>query len=197
MVINLQTGNRDAWLARWLRELKYRTGAGVLLELGCGAGRDTPVLSDIGQVINADISGDALLQCKQDIPGALPVLLDISRPLPFADASFNVVVASLCLHYFTWDVTRNIRDEIGRCLADNGLLLVRVNSTNDIHYGASGYPELESGLYDVKGQTKRFFSKDDISALFTGAWLIKNMEEMTVDRYAKPKSLWELVMEKR
>jgi SAM-dependent methyltransferase len=194
---NFQTENRDAWLDRWLRELTYCAGTGALLELGCGEGRDTLALSDIGRVVTADISGKALMQCKQDIPRALPVLLDISRPLPFANASFNVIVASLCLHYFTWDVTRSIRDEIGRCLADKGLLLVRINSTNDIHYGASGYRELEAGLYDVKGQTKRFFSKGDISALFTGAWLIKNMEEMTVDRYAKPKSLWELLIEKR
>ena len=173
------------------------TGAGTLLELGCGEGRDTLALSDISPMIAADKSWDALIKCKRNIPGTFPVLLDISRPLPFVNASFNVIVASLCLHYFSWDVTRSIRDEIRRCLADNGLLLVRVNSTNDIHYGASGYPELETGLYDVKGAAKRFFSKDDISTLFAGAWLIKNMEEMTVYRYEKPKSLWELVIEKK
>lgn len=174
---------------------QYAEG-GMLLELGCGDGRDTQVIKNIGPVVVGDISGNELNKCKRKVPGAFPVLLDVSGPFPFADACFKVIVASLCIHYFTWSDTIGIRDEIRRTLADGGLFLLRVNSTNDIHYGATGYLELEAGLYNVKGRMKRFFTRDNLLTLFNDGWLVKSMEELTVARYEKSKNLWELILEK-
>ena len=188
---------KDPWLVRWIKDIKSHTGDGVLLELSCGEGRDTEVLSRSGLTMLAtDISTTALDRCRTNVPGITLVQLDISRPFPFRDHEFSVIIASLCLHYFTWELTTSICNEIRRCLADRGLLIIRLNSTNDVNYGAEGYQELEPRVFNVAGRTKRFFNNDDVNALVISGWRIKNMEEMSIDRYEKPKSVWEMVLVK-
>jgi hypothetical protein len=107
-----------------------------------------------------------------------------------------LIVASLCLHYFGWSQTTAAMTEISRCLAPGGYLLGRVNSTRDIHHGAIGHEELEPHLYLVKGELKRFFDRNDLERLIGAGWLRHSLEELTVDRYASPKVLWEFVLEK-
>jgi hypothetical protein len=46
------------------------------------------------------------------------------------------MIADLSLHYFSWDETKKIVNEIKRVLKEDGFLLVRVNSVNDTNYGA-------------------------------------------------------------
>jgi SAM-dependent methyltransferase len=111
--------------------------------------------------------------------------------LPFG-SEFDVVVASLSLHYFDWITTKNIVAEISRVLVDDGFLLCRVNSNQDINYGARGYPKLESGLFDVGGMSKRFFDKTSILDLFSGDWTFIDLEHKSIDRYQQTKTVWEL-----
>jgi len=77
-----------------------------------------------------------------------------------------------------------------------GVLLCRLNSTNDHHFGASGHPEIEPNYYLVDGQQKRFFSKAAVQELFATGWCVLHLEERVVHRYAIPKAVWEVVLEK-
>ena len=86
--------------------------------------------------------------------------------------------------------------EIRRCLQPGGYLLGRVNSIRDIHHGAVGHEEVGPRLFRVNGELKRFFDRDDVERLIGPGWIRHGLEELTVDRYASPKVLWEFVVEK-
>ena len=64
------------------------------------------------------------------------ICADHSYPLPFADAVFDGVVASLSLHYFSHAATASMICEIARVPEPRGVLVFRVNATDDVEYGA-------------------------------------------------------------
>lgn len=170
-----------------------------VLELGCGEGRDTLTLLGLGlgEMTALDLSAEAVRRCQQHSSALHCLAHDLRQPLPFADDTFHVVVASLCLHYFPWPTTQAITAKIHRLLKPSGLLLCRLNSTKDEHYGAVGFPELSPHYYQVNGSPKRFFDWGDVSALFASGWHWIAVEEMQIDRYEKPKSVWEIVLSAR
>ena len=76
-----------------------------------------------------------------------------------------------------------------------GLLLCRLNSTADHHFGANGHQRLDDGhYYLVDGQPKRFFDRAAVERLFDGRrWQRLALEEQVIDRYRQPKVAWMLV----
>lgn len=171
------------WLNFWTRKLRMKS----VLELGCGSGIDTTILYRLA---------DTLVACDiephTEKIGPQPITrLDHSKYLPFDSQKFDVVVASLCLHYFDWKTTKSIVENLSRVLKKKGLLICRLNSENDINFGSKGYAEIEPGLFSVKGQQKRFFSKADVEKLFLGSWTVIKLKESTIDRYEKEKTVWE------
>ena len=190
--------NTDKWLDRWLETILGASGGKAILELGCGEGRDTQQLCEAGlKVVGVDWSKDAIdIALQRNLDCSFHVG-DIRSDLPNDEASYPVVVASLSLHYFTWEETIEIVEKIHTSLAEDGLLLVRVNSTDDVNYGATGYPEIEFNYYQVKGSAKRFFDESALESIFTAEkWDTLLREKHTIHRYDKPKLVWELVLSK-
>ena len=189
---------RDPWLDRWQPLLHDAAARRPVLELGCDTGVDTAWLLSHGFAVAAtDISADALAQSAHNAPGALRIRHDLQHPMPFADATFNAVLASLCLHYFRWQVTLDVVAEIRRCIAPDGVLLCRLNSTADVHHGATGFEEIEPNYYRVNGryaENKRFFDRAAVQALFARGWEFIHIEELTNHRYTQPKVAWEAVL---
>jgi len=185
--------DRDPWLEKWLPLIQKKSAGGYVLELGCGRGWDTAdLLSADCRVIATDISTGNLGECSKSVPGASLVQMDNGKPFPFADHSLPVIVASLSLHYFSWDVTLRIASELRRCLKADGILLARFNSTHDHHYGAASELEIEPNFYQVKTSTKRFFDEPAVRTFLQG-WDIQFLEENIIHRYEKPKSVWEVL----
>lgn len=168
-----------SWVETWSKDLIGKK----VLELGCGAGIDTEIIRRHSSLV---VSTDIL-----DHGTSATVRLDHSQPLPFLENKFDVVVASLCLHYFSWRKTSEIVEEIARVLSKDGLLICRVNSTNDKNYGAVGSPEIEPNMYRAEGKPKRFFDRSDIEKLFSAGWCLLDLKESCIDRYQKPKEVWE------
>jgi trans-aconitate methyltransferase len=132
----------DRWLDRWLALVADRAAGQPVLELGCGAGRDTEVLAGAGNlVVGLDLSPAQVDAARSRVPSAQLSCQDVRDPFPAAAARTRVVVASLSLHYFAWSETVALVQRIRELLLPNGLLLCRLNSTNDVHYGAVGHPE--------------------------------------------------------
>jgi SAM-dependent methyltransferase len=184
----------DAWLQRWLPLLREHTGEQCVLELGCGNGRDTAVLQATGlRVVAIDRSPAALAEARQSVPGATFIESDLCAPLPIDTSQVGAIVASLSLHYFDWRTTRAIVEHLRVCLTPNRPLLCRVNSTRDVHHGSTGHPSIEPGYFRVGDRTKRFFDRADLLKLFAHGWHIVALEEQTIDRYERPKVVWELV----
>jgi SAM-dependent methyltransferase len=186
----------DPWLDRWLALVAARAAGQPILELGCGAGRDTEVLAGAGHLVVAlDLSPSQIEAARSRAPSAQLSCQDVRDPFPAAAARASVVVASLSLHYFTWSETVALVQRIRELLLPDGLLLCRLNSTNDVHHGAVGHPEIEKDYYLVDGQPKRFFDRATVETLFADGWRTLSLQEQTVQRYARPKVLWEIVVE--
>ena len=186
---------RDPWLARWLDLIAERAAGLPLLELGCGGGRDTEVLVAAGHhVVAIDLSPRAIANAQARVPMAEFHCQDIRAPWPLAEA--GVVVASLSLHYFPWRETEMLVERIAGVLRPHGLLLCRLNSTNDHNFGASDHPRIDDNYYLVDGAPKRFFDRAVVARLFASGWRALGEEERVIDRYDLPKAVWEVVLEK-
>ena len=189
--------NADPWLERWLHLLRERAGVAPVLELGCGKGDDTAILVDAGfRVLAVDRSPGAIESARAAVPRAEFHAGDFRASFPAIGAPIWVIIASLSLHYFAWDETVALVEQIRTTLRPRGALLCRLNSTNDHNYGASGYPRIESNYYLVDGEPKRFFDRTSIEALFATGWRMLSLEEQLIQRYAKPKVVWEAVLER-
>lgn len=183
----------DAWLERWWNLLEPDRDAPIL-DLGCGAGEDTRSLTRWGfRVVAADFSDKALEATRKRAPRAETKNVDLTRGLPFHDDLFRVIIASLSLHYFPWLETVRILEEVRRCLAPDGYLLVRLNSTRDDHYAPADKEEIEPNFYLVDGYPKRLFDRQGVDALFATGWRVLNVEERATKKYGSQKTLWEIV----
>lgn len=117
--------------------------------------------------------------------------------MPFANDSFELVLADLCLHYFREQDTIMILDEIKRILKNNGYLIFRVNSINDTNHGAGQGKEVEPRLYRTgSGTLKRFFVEDDIR-YFLKDFDIKFLNEEIMRRYELEKVLYRVCAQKK
>lgn len=187
---------RDPWLDRWLGLIAERAAGLPLLELGCGGGRDTEVLVAAGHcVVAIDLSPRAIANAQARVPTAELHRQDIRAPWPIAET--GVVVASLSLHYFPWRETEVLVDRIAGVLRPSGLLMCRLNSTNDHNFGATDHPRIDDNFYRVDGAPKRFFDRAAVDRLFATSWRLLSAEEQTIDRYDLPKAVWEVALEKR
>jgi SAM-dependent methyltransferase len=186
----------DPWLHRWTALLRERAVDQLVLEIGCGQGGDTAALADAGFKVHAfDLSLTAVAIAKLRVPTAVIECRDVRDTLPDQAQDLGAIIASLSLHYFSWVETQTIVQKIRSALHPAGVLLCRLNSTEDHHYGASGHPQIEPNFYRVKGEPKRFFDKASIELLFAKGWRILSLEHFTTGKYAKEKALCEVVLE--
>jgi SAM-dependent methyltransferase len=187
----------DPWLQRWLSLVRERAGSLPVLELGCGTGEDTATLLGAGHpVIAIDLSQLSITEAKAKVPAAEYHCQDIRSPFPTGATQLGVVVASLSLHYFTWLETLALVERIRDTLRPSGVLLCRLNSTNDHNYGASGHVRIAENYFSVHGEPKRFFDRPSIQALFAKGWSTLAADELVTHKYAHPKSVWEVVLER-
>jgi len=187
------TNEADPWLDRHLPTL----AGGAVFEIGCGGGRDTRVLVNAGcTVVAIDSASAAIERARAAAPAAEFHCQDLRAPWPTSVSHVDAVVASLSLHYFAWAETVAIVDRIATTVRAGGVLLCRLNSTNDFHYGARGHRAIEPNYYSVDGQPKRFFDRAAVDRLFAEGWNLREVEERTVMRYTYPKVLWEIVATK-
>jgi SAM-dependent methyltransferase len=98
-----------------------------ILDAGCGSGPLSAALRTKGAVVTGFDASPAMVDLARQRLGADADLhvADLSAPLPFADAGFDDVVASLVLHYLEdWTVPLS---ELRRVLKPGGRLMVSVN----------------------------------------------------------------------
>ena len=182
------------WLVKYINIIKNCKTS--VLDLGCGVGCDSILLTENGfDVIACDFSKIALGRLNRDNKNIKTLLLDISKPLPFENNSFDVVVADLSLHYFDEQTTKNIMQEIKRILTQNGILIARVNSMQDFNHGAGQGEKLEENYYFVKGYKKRFFDRNEIEKYFS---IVGNVDAQETEmlRNENSKIVWEVVAKK-
>jgi len=191
------------WARQWLSVLE-RSGSRKVLDLGCGAGADCLTLAQHGlEVVGMDYSHEAITQAQaqsQDL--ALPVRFlqsDMAHPLPFLDQDFDAVMSNVAFHSFPDRLLRSILGEIRRILRQDGLVLLHVNSLEDMRYRPKDRAqEIEPDYYlESDGQTMHFFSDAYCRDLF-GLW---NLIDLTHQHYPRrgrwvDKCVWRVVAQK-
>jgi SAM-dependent methyltransferase len=98
-----------------------------ILDVGCGSGPLSAAMRARGAVVSgADVSAAMVDLARQRLGEDADLqVADLAAPLPFADAEFDDVVASLVLHYLEdW---AGPLSELHRVLKPGGRLLVSVN----------------------------------------------------------------------
>jgi len=101
------TYDRDRNLTRDLdqlvtREILAHTHYTSILELGCGTGKNTTLLAQIGTHVHAlDFSEGMISQAKTKLSGANVTfsLADLTQPWPCADRSIDLIVCNLVLEH--------------------------------------------------------------------------------------------------
>ena len=118
----------NAWNAHYERVNALRLVGDVsgrrVLDAGCGPGAHAAVLVDRGATVTGIDASSELLSIAAARLGDRVALVrgDLSDPLPFEDESFDVVLASLVLHYLRdWEPTLA---EFHRVLVPDGRLVI-------------------------------------------------------------------------
>lgn len=182
----------EHWIERLLPDPAARAVlGGWVLELGCGLGYDTRWLVQAGgQVTALDGSAVALDRLAAALPGPQYVHHRLPAPLPFPEASFDAVAAGLSLHYFPWNDTLVIINEVHRVLRPGGLVLCAVNASNDVEFGYGRGVEVEPGLFAFDGRLKRFFSEADCGSILSTGWDLLALLPLEELRFGRLKRMW-------
>jgi len=182
----------DGWLDK---HFIYAAENLTILELGCGFGDDTSFLSATGHnVISCDYAADKIEIIKEKYPGVITSQFDMRGSFPFDAATADIVIASLCLHFFEEADMRYILAEIKRVLKKSGKFLCRLNSEKGYVTGVAGETELGPGKYMTSEGLKQFYNEDRIRDVFK-EWDIKSVEEYETEKYSRRKVLFEVIME--
>jgi SAM-dependent methyltransferase len=189
----LRHAQYEPWLDRWQPVIAGRPGRA--LDLGCGPGWDTEVLRRWGfQVTALDVSRAAIELSKARNPGAIHVVADL-RDLGCLSGGFDLVVASLSLHYFNQEETSTIFNAIHGQLLPGGFFVFRVNAFDDVESGA---PD-ESSAWEcvsVGGIVKQFFTREKIAEALGGRYRVLSEEKLETWRYGHRKTFFEVIAKK-
>lgn len=185
----------DIWLEKY-SDIIEQIPKQNALDLGCGLGQYTKYLMDKGfNVMSADISIEVLNKLKSNIQNANIKELDMSKPLPFDNESFNLVFANLSIHYFDSKTTINLLKEIRRILKKDGYFIGSVNSSKTYKFIKDVAQQIEPNYYYENGRTVRLWDKEQFDEFFNEFNLIK-LEEVETTRWNKTKIMWEFVAKK-
>ena len=189
------TSTYDNWFNKYIHLLNK---SDKIIELGCGRAYTSLYLlnNSFSDVTACDFSTEVINILNTEHKELNTSVFDISEKLPFKDDEINVIIADLCLHYFDSKKTKEILNEIYRVLKSGGYLIGRVNSANDKYHIPLSAKVLEKNFYYDGEIYKKFFEGKEFKELFEN-FKILSLEEKHMDRYEKPKTLWEFCIKKQ
>ncbi|HEY5728724.1 MAG TPA: class I SAM-dependent methyltransferase [Anaerolineales bacterium] len=153
-------------------EIFAKNNSHIILDLGCGAGRDSMHLATAGaQVIGLDAARSGLLLAQKriaDLDSRISLIESDSRKLPFTDIYFDGVYCFGLLHEFVGesakdDVSRTVK-EVRRVLKPTGAAVIAV-SAGDPEKGLPHVQNFSEALFDAAMSEFRCIKKkvyDDV-----------------------------------
>ncbi|MDA8369959.1 MAG: class I SAM-dependent methyltransferase [Nocardiopsaceae bacterium] len=172
-----------------------QAGAGDVLELGAGHGRDALHFARAGfRVTATDVSQSGLAQLRHDAEAErltgrpATVAHDARDPLPLAAGSVDGVFAHmlLCMALSTAEITALV-EEVARVLRPGGTFVYTVRHTGDAHYGAG--TAHGDDIFEHGGFAVHFFSRELVERLARG-WDLD--EVYPFEEGDLPRRLWRI-----
>ena len=175
-VAGFASGTANQTLVAWARTRHPSGGAPRLLDIGCGAARNAIPLAALGyRVVGADLSAPMIaaahLRASQTAP---PVALELVRspmaPLPFRDATFDVIVA-----HASWNLARSDAEfrravaETGRVARPGAGLFVFTFSRGTLPPSASPVPGQRLTFTQFGGEPQVFVTEEELIAELAAA----------------------------
>lgn len=146
-----------------------------ILDLGCGNAKNSFYLAEQGlnnKIVGVEISETALKHARELAPEGNFIKQSIGVVLPFADASFDIILDVTSSNSLSESEREVYLKEIQRLLKPSGYLFIRAlckdgdkNAQNLI----KEFPGKEKDTYVMPdlGLTERVFSKDDLVATYS------------------------------
>lgn len=167
---NRFAGRRNEYLERVRSQalghaLKDSRRDSCVLDVGCGTGRGLLTLSRLGftRRFGVDFTSEMLAEAVKKLDretGRSSVVQGDAFTLPFADATFDLVVSLNFMHMFRFELQQRLVREFQRILKPGGLLVLELES---IHKGLFLTRYLEQRR--VRSRTK-FNSIREVRSLF-------------------------------
>lgn len=171
------------------KEQKYRIEDKVVLDLGCGTGRNANYLADIGnKVIGIEISKTALsIAQNRAREMGLQVdyrLGDIGKPYEIEDNSVDVILDVTSSNSLDEQGRDIYLSEMNRVLKNGGYVFVRAlckDGNKNVKNLLKQSPGREYDTYIMKeiGLTERVFSREDFIKMYSKYFKILKLEKKT------------------
>jgi SAM-dependent methyltransferase len=138
------------------------------LDLACGEGRLSRLLQSMQHRVVGVDAAPTMVQYAATNENAAPVVLGDATRLPFADNSFDLVVAYMCLHDID-DMRQAVR-EAARVLAPEGCLCAAiphpVNTAGEFHGREADSPFVITGSYLEPRPSRMVADRDGVRLTF-------------------------------
>jgi len=171
------------------KEQKFKVENKNILDLGCGTGRNSNYLAELGNnVIGIEISRSALEIAKsraRDLGFAVDYRLgDIGEKYDIQDNSIDVVLDVTSSNSLDGKGREYYLKETNRVLKNNGYFFVRAlakDGNKNVKNLLKTNPGPEYDTYIIKeiGLTERVFSRDDFTKMYSKYFKILHLEKKT------------------
>lgn len=171
------------------KEEKYRVEEKNVLDLGCGTGRNSNYLADMGNIVTGiEISKTAISigkeRAKEIGVNVNYILGDIGTPYPLENESVDVVFDVTSSNSLNEQGRGIYLNEVHRVLKNGGYFFVRAlakDGNKNVKNLLKTSPGKEYDTYIIKdiGLTERVFSKEDFITMYGKYFKILNLEKKT------------------
>ncbi|MEJ8800448.1 class I SAM-dependent methyltransferase [Pontibacter sp. H249] len=182
--------------------LKGRITKGMkLLDAGCGSGRNIQYLMQAGvKVYGADASEEAIAKVKSMASELAPTLspknfavADLAS-LPFANATFDVVLCSAVLHFAkSEDHFKSMTQELWRVLKPGGMLFCRFSTTICME---GKLQQVGNRLFQMPHGPIWFLADEALISELISDWRAEKLEPLKTVLVEQERSMTTLVLRK-
>ena len=176
-----------------LRKYLKLIGGKEVLDLGIGQGQNSIPLSNLGfNVTGVDYSNNCLNICKSNCSELNLIQSDI-RTFDIEKNKYDLILSRCVLHFLHKDDSYKIMKDMKNNLKENGLIYLHIFSIDDPKFKKSSSSEnfeiLENNIFHntVNDTYISFFTKDEISSIFSDLKTVCISEEYSLDLgYGEP-----------
>jgi ubiquinone/menaquinone biosynthesis C-methylase UbiE len=188
LLLKLVWGSRERRYRERVLELAGLAHGESVLDVGCGTGTlaigAKSVVGPTGQVAGVDASPEMIIRAKQKASKAA-VAIDFrqatAQALPFADASFDVVVSTTLIHCLPETQRAACFGEMARVMKPNGrLLLIDFGGSADSKHSLFGHLHAHR-RFDLASERDRV-AKAGLTGIASGATGFSDLHFMLVTK---------------